>query len=150
MDAYLRLAGQEDMDLLFLWANDPSVRKNSFSEDEIPYEEHRQWYQTLLTDQKRRQYLYICNGVPMGQVRISLSEEDAEISYSIGKEYRGMGHAKKMLQLLQEQVQEDYPYLKRLSAKVKADNTPSQRAFLHLGYQKIYEVYTMPCGCKVI
>ena len=48
MQQYLRKATIEDMDLLFQWANDPVVRKNSFSTAEISYEEHTKWYHNLL------------------------------------------------------------------------------------------------------
>lgn len=39
----LRKAEQSDMDLLFEWANDPAVRKNSFRSDPIPYADHVKW-----------------------------------------------------------------------------------------------------------
>ena len=42
-DGYLRLAEMEDMDLLFTWANEEMVRKNSFSTRKITYEEHVIW-----------------------------------------------------------------------------------------------------------
>lgn len=35
MQAYLRKATEEDMDLLYQWANDPEVRAYSFSVSEI-------------------------------------------------------------------------------------------------------------------
>ena len=37
---YLRVADASDMDLIFQWANEPLVRKNSFSTREITYKEH--------------------------------------------------------------------------------------------------------------
>ena len=48
MGQYLRKATIEDRDLLFQWANDPLVRKNSFSTAEIAYEEHVDWYNRVL------------------------------------------------------------------------------------------------------
>ena len=44
MDGYLRQADEKDMDLIFQWANEPVVRKNSFTIDMIAYEEHKEWY----------------------------------------------------------------------------------------------------------
>ena len=59
MQQYLRKATIEDMDLLFQWANDSVVRKNSFSTAEISYEEHMKWYHNLLKREDCMQYIYM-------------------------------------------------------------------------------------------
>lgn len=143
MDATLKKAGWEDLDLLFAWANDPAVRKNSFCTTEIPYEEHKLWYRCLLEDPDRMQYLYFKNGMPVGQVRVAAAGEEAEISYSICAQKRGRGYAKEMLCLLREQISADFPNVRYLTAKVKTDNDASKKVFLSIGYQKIYEIYRM-------
>ncbi len=143
MDATLKKAGWEDLDLLFAWANDPAVRKNSFCTTEIPYEEHKLWYRRLLEDPDRMQYLYFKNGMPVGQVRVAAAGEEAEISYSICAQKRGRGYAKEMLCLLREQISADFPNVRYLTAKVKTDNDASKKVFLSIGYQKIYEIYRM-------
>lgn len=143
MDATLKKAGWEDLDLLFAWANDPAVRKNSFCTKEIPYEEHKLWYRRLLEDPDRMQYLYFKNGIPVGQVRVAAAGEEAEISYSICAQKRGRGYAKEMLCLLREQISADFPNVRYLTAKVKTDNDASKKVFLSIGYQKIYEIYRM-------
>lgn len=145
MGAYLREAGWEDVDLLFTWANDPAVRRNSFSTEEILYERHKEWYRALLADPNRRQYLYVWDGGPIGQARIVATGEEAEVSYSICADKRGMGHGVKLLQILREQMKTDFPQVKYLTARVKAENRPSQKAFLRAGYKKTYEAYRLPC-----
>lgn len=141
MGGYLRTAVKEDMDLLFKWANEQSVRKNSFSMEEITYEEHQRWYLELLERKDIRQYIYVYNGEEIGQVRITICGETAEIGYSVCAERRGMGHGKNLLQLLYNQVREDFPEVKKLVAKVKPDNIASQKAFLDVGYMEKYEVF---------
>ena len=37
---YLRLAAEDDTELLFQWANEALVRKNSFSGEKILYSQH--------------------------------------------------------------------------------------------------------------
>ena len=145
MEYYLKTAQWEDMDLLFVWANDPAVRRNSFSSKEILYEEHQVWYQKLLSDPDRRQDLYMHNGVPVGQARIAVSGDIAEISYSICAEKRGTGHGKRLLCLLPGQIKKDFPQVKYLAANVLTGNTASANAFLRAGYQKAYEIYKMEC-----
>ncbi len=141
MRGYLRKASKEDMDLLFAWANEPAVRRNSFSTAEIAYDEHKRWFADLLQRKDSRQYIYMYDNEPIGQARITVSGETAEIGYSICAEKRGMGHGKKLLQQLYKQVREDVPEVKKLIAKVKPDNIASQKAFRDAGYLEKYRAY---------
>ena len=142
-EAYLRAAAEEDMDLIFGWANEPAVRANSFSSSLITHEEHEAWFQRLMASGNRRQYIYMLGGEPVGQARVEVSGEEAEISYSICAGMRGMGHGKNMLQLLRSQVKEDFPEAEKLKARVKPDNIASRKAFLNAGYAEAYEVYEL-------
>lgn len=141
--AYLRTATEEDMDMLFEWANEASVRANSFSTSMIPYEEHKVWYKKIMLSTDCRQYIYMYGGQAIGQVRVSILGTVAEVSYSVCAEMRGMGHGKKMLQLLYKQMQCDYPQVQKLVAKVKPGNIASGKAFFDTGYIKKYEVYEL-------
>lgn len=141
MDGYLRCVQKEDIDLLFKWTNEPTVRRNFFSMDKIPYEEYKKWFEKLLTRKDMKQYVYVYDDEPIGEVRIHIHGDEAEIGYSVCAEKRGMGHGKNLLQLLYNQVQVDFPEVKKLVAKVKPDNIASQRAFLDMGYTEIYEAF---------
>lgn len=141
MRGYLRDVLAEDMDLLYEWANDLAVRNNSFSTARITYEEHKEWFIHLLSRNDCKQYIYVYDNEPIGQVRITISGDKAEVGYSICAEKRGMGHGKNLLQLLYSRVRADIPNIKKLVAKVKPENIASQRAFLEVGYIKKYEAY---------
>ncbi len=143
MSEYLREAVKGDMDLLFQWANEAETRRNSFSVREISYEEHRQWFLKLLSDDTKRQYIYMDGQIPIGQIRAAVQEEKAEISYSICRERRGQGHGKKMLELLQEQLLADEPQVCVLTAKVKAGNAASEKVFLKAGYRPQYTMFKL-------
>lgn len=138
---YLREAEKQDIDMLFQWANEISVRKNAFKTDSIAYDEHKKWFHDLLIRDDARQYIYMCDEEPIGQIRITVSGEEAEIDYSIRFEKRCMGYGKKMLQLLGEQVKRDFPQVRKLVAKVKPDNIASQKVFLDMGYIEKYCYY---------
>lgn len=148
MKGCLRYAKEDDMDLLFEWVNEAMVRKNSFSTQEISYEEHKKWYQQLLSNMNCMQYIYMYDTEAVGQVRLFVHGEKAEITYSICAAKRGMGHGKNILQLLCNQVKIDFPEVKRLVAKVKPDNIASQRAFLDNGYEQVYNVYEIMVGAS--
>ena len=140
---FLREATQLDMDLLYRWANDPIVRANSFNSDPILYETHVAWFKRIMVDRDVLQYVLMDGEIPVGQIRLTLDSEEAEIGYSIASEFRGKGYGRKILQLIEEKVQESYPYIKKLVAKVKPENTPSKRLFESEGYDMTYSCYSL-------
>lgn len=143
MNCWLRRATTEDCELLFQWANDPLVRQNSFSSAEILWEEHQAWFHALLNRADCGQYIYMCDGQPTGQARVTVSGREAEVGYSICAQKRGMGHGKRMLQQLEDVVREEFPQVDVLVAKVKTGNIVSQNAFQSIGYQEQYRVYVL-------
>ena len=44
----LRPVTQDDIKLLFKWANDPEVRLNSFNSKEIKWDEHQKWFKVKI------------------------------------------------------------------------------------------------------
>lgn len=147
-EGYLRPAVEEDMDLLFVWTNEPAVRRNSFSTAEISYEEHKQWYHRLLQREDCRQYIYMYEGTAVGQVRVTVEGDTAELGYSVCAERRGMGHGEQILTLIAGQIEADFPEVKRVIGKVKTENVASQRAFLNTGYTESCRVYELCVGEK--
>ena len=50
MGLYLRKADFKDCDVLFNWANDDEVRKNSFNQNKILYGDHIVWFNKVIYD----------------------------------------------------------------------------------------------------
>ncbi|MDD2972483.1 MAG: GNAT family N-acetyltransferase [Lachnospiraceae bacterium] len=144
---YLRKVTREDMDLLYDWANDLSVRANAFSTDPISYENHVAWFQARLEDPDTVMYIFIFDDRPVGQIRLDLEGGEAEIDYSIATPYRGKGYGQKMLALLEVVVQEFLPQIHTLTARVKLENQPSKHAFLKAGFLEdgLEEVKAQTC-----
>ena len=138
---YLRDAEKGDMDLLFQWVNDSAVRKNSFSIADITYDEYVKWFEDMLSNDYVKQYIYIYNDEPAGQIRITINEQEAEIAYSISVVKRCMGLGNEMFILLAQKVQKDFPGVIKLTVKVKPDNIASQKTFLDMGYEQKYSAY---------
>lgn len=143
MNTYLREATEKDIDILFQWANDSDVRKNSFSTKEILYKEHQNWYKEILSSTECKQYIYICDEVAIGQARITIFKDEAEIGYSICKEKRCMGYGKDLLRLLRKRVKDDFPNILKLIAKVKPDNIASQQILLDMGYIEKFSFFEL-------
>ncbi len=136
MKNYLREADENDLIILYEWTNDSEVRKNSFSDKKIAFEEHKKWFFDKLKSVKTDMYVYIYDGVPVGQIRIDYKNNIGIISYSIAKEYRGHGLADRMLELAEEKVKENRKDINILQANVKMENKISQKKFENQGYSK--------------
>lgn len=143
MKEFLREATKEDADLLFRWANDPVVRQSSFCTKQITYQEHLNWFEQLMNDSARKQYIYMCGDDPVGQVRIAIAGKEAEIGYSIAPDQRGKGYSVRMLQKLRERVAEEYPEIEKLIARVKPENVASGKAVTGAGFTEVYREYEL-------
>lgn len=139
----LRKARFSDMDLLYKWANDPIVRKNSFHSEPISYETHRLWFNHMMQDESVCQFILMDGDIPVGQIRLNVDMEEAEIGYSIAKEFRGKGYGRKILQLIIDEVNEQFPKVKKLVAKVKPGNNTSRKLFEREGYDMKYFCYML-------
>lgn len=139
MKVYLRDITEQDRDLLFQWANDEDVRKNSFSTRKIAYEEHCRWFDKMMQNENCVQWILQADDESVGQIRISIDGENAEIGYSVCAERRGEGFGRILLRLVRQRVKEEFPSIRKLIAKVKPENVASRRAFEDNGYQVTYE-----------
>ena len=142
MEKYLRKAVWEDIDLLFEWANDKQTRSNAFSPEPIPYETHRVWFANMMKSTDVLQYIYYNNEVPIGQVRLNLSNNRAYLDYSISPMHRGQGHAGSMLKLLEDLLRNNLPHITELKAQIKEDNSASIKVVETLNYQRTFVEYT--------
>lgn len=139
----LRKVEQKDLDLLYQWANDPIVRQNSFNSNLIPYDDHVSWFDRMINNPSVIQYIMMEKDIPIGQIRLNVDGESAEIGYSIATEYRGQGYGRKILELVLDKVKQDHPEIKKLIAKVKPENNVSNRLFCDLGYEMKYKCYSL-------
>lgn len=134
----LRKATEADIEILFCWANDKTVRENSFDSHTISFDEHTAWFNQMMSDPKKVQYIMVMNGEPIGQIRLSISKDEAEISYSISKSARGCGYGREIIRLAIKQVKTDYPHIVKLIGKVKPSNAASYYCFSKNGFEETY------------
>jgi len=132
----LRLATQEDCDLLFEWANDVECRKNSFSQEKITYETHVRWFHARLQDMNSNLFLAVEDSTEVGMLRLDYDQNKAVISYSVAVKERKKGYGKEILQLAEKYVREHKENIQVLSGQVKRDNVISMHKFEELGYEK--------------
>jgi RimJ/RimL family protein N-acetyltransferase len=148
MDLYLRKADFGDCDLLFDWANDDEVRRNSFNQNKILYGDHVVWFNKVMNSSKYMIFIFLSGSIPLGQVRIEIENGTAVISYSVDRKYRGKHLASKMLTLLENEVINSKLNISKLVGYVKFDNNISKKVFQDLNYNEVlrkdfYEYYKL-------
>ncbi|MBE5847866.1 MAG: GNAT family N-acetyltransferase [Lachnospiraceae bacterium] len=128
----LREITKEDSALLLKWANDETVRRNSFHTEQIGEAEHEAWFAKKLADPDC--YIYIAeeDGRPVGQIRADIEDGVAEIDYSVDAAERGKGYGSALLSAIERALPAGK--ITKWSAKVKPENTASLRAFARRGY----------------
>ena len=129
-----RQASGKDCRLIWKWATDPEVRAVSFSRETFPYEEHVKWYETKLADEDC--YIYIAENInqeSVGQIRFELNGQEAHISVSLDRKFRGRGHGSKVIELASKTFLGSTD-AKAIHAYIKIDNAASIAAFKKAGF----------------
>ena len=138
---YLREATIEDRDMLYEWVNDSETRANAFSTATICYEEHCKWFNRIMTDEYVRQYIMMDGDVAVGQGRLTIEGNAAEIDYSVAPDKRGHGYGNMLITIMKQVVNKDLPQIRKLVAKVKPKNAASIRCFENNGFADAYRQF---------
>ena len=143
MECYLRKADCSDCDLLYEWANNPDVRQNAFNSEHISYDTHCKWFEKIMSDCNTLQYILMQNDTPLGQVRLTINNDEAEIDYSIDSSKRGEGYGKRILALVSSEIAQNHTQITRLIGRVKENNTASKHCFEANGFEKVFVQYEL-------
>jgi perosamine synthetase len=133
----LRDAGPADEAVLLEWANDPAVRRSSFSGDPIDAETHARWYEAKLASADTAFFIAERDGRAVGYARIDRWSPDVgEIAASIDAGRRGQGLGTSLIALAARRGA-DRLGVRRIVARVKGDNAASLRAFESAGFNRL-------------
>jgi len=131
-----RLANREDVLLYFNWANEESVRKNSYNSQPIEYPDHCNWFYNRLSSERCKFYLFInLDGIPVGQVRIESNESETVIGISADPNFRGKSLSSKMLRKSTDHYLAQHAH-HVIVAYIKDDNEASYKSFLAAGFSE--------------
>ncbi|MDY7075432.1 MAG: UDP-2,4-diacetamido-2,4,6-trideoxy-beta-L-altropyranose hydrolase [Chloroflexota bacterium] len=143
----VRLASADDIELLFLWANDSLTRQASFNPGPILWEAHQRWFEKvsgvpdilLLIVELREKDAWI----PIGQVRI---DNDGTVSISLSPEYRGRRLAEPALKMA---ITHHRTCFRKdtLTAYIKPENKPSQKIFVRAGFEFVGQTVVSGQSC---
>jgi len=125
----------EDALLYFEWANDESVRSNSYITGTIDFETHLKWFESKLKDENCFMYLFTnSNDEYVGQVRIQKNSDfKSIIGVSIDLKQRGKGYAYEMIKISSTDFLNSNQK-STIDAYIKEHNTASVKAFEKAGF----------------
>jgi RimJ/RimL family protein N-acetyltransferase len=130
----IREIRSDDAPLLFGWANDPQLRRNSISRKVIYPQEHLNWFEDAINSPDQAVFILELGSTPVGQARF-MREVDNKfvLSYSIDSVYRGTGLAKKLLSHSIE-AHRAKNTAGIYHATIRSDNFASRSALTSLGF----------------
>lgn len=131
--AILRPALTSDMENLFHWRNHPEVRKYMYSQHEIAWEEHQQWFTSVIQDPQRILLILDREGMDCGCVNFSLKPAGNAIwgFYLSPEAPKGSG---KLLGKLAIDYAFDTLQVESIIGEVLPDNTASIRFHTRHGF----------------
>jgi len=133
----LRRANAQDCRLLWEWANDPEVRRASFSSEPIPWDDHVKWFTGKLADPKCHLFVAYDRGKPVGQIRLDeTGNREAEIDVSVAGGARGQGYAARLIFRVATEAFQNLAYL-RLHAFIRSANLASVKAFERAHFSRV-------------
>ncbi|AXB55383.1 GNAT family N-acetyltransferase [Flavobacterium fluviale] len=129
-----RKAILDDSAVYFEWTNDEVVRNQSFNSEVISWEEHCNWFLDRVNNPSCLMLIFNDVSSNVGQVRIQEeSDKNVIIGISVGKEHRGKGYAKLMLELASDYFLSENPEF-CIHAYIKSQNLHSKFAFEKAGF----------------
>jgi RimJ/RimL family protein N-acetyltransferase len=124
-----------DARLYFDWANDKTVRENSYKQDAISFENHVSWFTQKLKSPDCFFYLFTDeSGTPAGQVRIDKSKDEIIIGISIDEKFRGKNLGAEMLLQSSNDYFNHFPGA-TIIAYIKENNMASLKIFRNAGFE---------------
>lgn len=125
----LRRAGEADIDLVFSWQQDPSVRRHARNPEPPSRDGHVRWMRAALADPRAPFSILRCDGADCGVLRLSPHGDGYEVSIYLAAPWQGGGIGRAGLALARAQVRAS-----ALHAYVRPENSASVALFRAAGY----------------
>lgn len=124
-----------DIKDIFELSNDDEVRKNSFNQGKILFEEHENWFKRKIKDPQNL-FLVISVGKDFaGQVRFDFDGNSATISISINKFFRGLGLGNGFMKKSINYLKFNSPHITLIKAYIKENNEKSLKLFENMNFE---------------
>lgn len=134
-DIEIRLARSDDSENLFQWRNHSSIREVSRNTTVINWQDHQNWFTSVMTNSEKILIIGQRSESPIGVVRFDKQNNDAEISIYIVPENAFPGTGGNLLLSAEQWLTANHPDIHKIRAHVLGGNERSQRLFTGAGYQ---------------
>ncbi len=131
----VREASYDDMYEVYRLSNEPDVRAVSFRSAPIAIEEHERWFVRKMQDGSSLLLVAECRGGFAGQVRFDVSGDEAVVSISLKRDYRGSGIGRHVLKKALSLLTSRFPGVRVVKAHVLKENAASLRFFENAGFR---------------
>lgn len=123
--------------MLWEWRNEAATRGASYSTGLIRYEDHLRWFGMRLEDANTRILIALdAEDRPIGYARLDINGNQAEISLSLDRAFRGRGLGKALVETATRFAVKEVGIVSVI-AYVKQDNETSQSAFERAGFVRM-------------
>ncbi|MBM7606296.1 UDP-2,4-diacetamido-2,4,6-trideoxy-beta-L-altropyranose hydrolase [Metabacillus crassostreae] len=132
---FLRKAKDEDVYAVFQLSNEDYVRKYSINKSKINWEDHKNWFQSIINSDEN--VFYVVTDYTeefLGQLRYKIEDESGIVSISLGRTIAGKGLSKELLKKSLELLHVERNDLKNIIAYVSNDNIASKKLFEKVGF----------------
>ena len=132
----IRKAKETDVEITWQWASDPLTRSMSYNAEPIAFEVHALWFRNKLEQQNVHYFIFENEGAPVAQIRFEVKDNEAVLSYSISKDFRGKSLGAWVLSKGIKVLKTHDPLLQTVVGYVKATNIASSKSFEKLAFKK--------------
>ncbi len=133
----VRDADESDSRDIWAWRNDPVTRQNSRNKEEIPWENHVNWYSKALENPGKKLFVGIDGEIKVGRIMFDkIGEGLAEVGVIIAPEGRGRGYGSELIRIGSLEYFSREESIREILAECQRDNPASFKAFERAGYVK--------------
>ncbi len=134
----LRLATEADCDAVWAWRNDPRNRQYSLDANEIPLQQHRDWFAKTLQLPQRQLLIAEDARGSVGVLRFDQEDEfSACVSIYLHPDRHGEAKGSALLHAGEQWMVKQHSQIQRFNALVLAQNVASQKLFIEMGYRLV-------------
>jgi UDP-2,4-diacetamido-2,4,6-trideoxy-beta-L-altropyranose hydrolase len=132
----IRKASEADVEITWQWASDPLTRSMSYNAEPIAFEVHASWFRNKLEQKNVHYFIFEHERVPVAQIRFETQGNEALLSYSIAKDFRGKSLGAWVLSKGIKALKTQEPLLQTVVGFVKEMNVASIKSFEKLAFKK--------------
>jgi len=136
MHISIRKLTENDCYDLWVWRNQPQVRKWCLNSEAIDYAEHKRWFKAKFNNQDVKMYVAeIEDAQKIGQVRFDKDTDQGwYINVNLNPQFLGRGLGSKIIRIASDCFFNEENHASEIIAQIKEKNQASLKAFGKAGF----------------